>query len=68
MKTDAIELSMEFHGDLDNADVLPDGTRILYGATITAPKEYAGQVRDLIVWPDGSIHLGQDLTRITNDD
>lgn len=58
-----IGVSLTLAGDLDNAEVLPDGTRILYAATITEPPEYAGQVRDVILHSDGSVALGRDLAR-----
>ena len=41
----------------------PDGSMLIRDARITHPKRLAGQVRDVTVRADGSIHLGADKNR-----
>jgi glucose/arabinose dehydrogenase len=54
---DLLRVELTFRGDLSNTDVLPDGTRIIFGAETTS-EQGRGQIRDVIIYPDGSVHLG----------
>ena len=50
-----VEMSFEADGPVEE---LPDGGYLIRGAIITAPEQWAGQVRDVTMKADGGIVLG----------
>jgi hypothetical protein len=46
------------------AEELPDGSIVVFGALIVHPPRARGQVRDVILWADGSVYLGRVQRRV----
>jgi hypothetical protein len=59
-----VKVDIRFQVDRRDYVTLPDGSRELFGAVIVAPEKWAGQVRDILLRPDGSVGFGPDLNRI----
>jgi hypothetical protein len=67
MSGDEISFEVRFIARESQVDLLPEGTRIIYGAVVASPERYRGQVRDLILWAGGGVSLGRNQQRRSSD-
>ena len=58
-----VRFEVRFIASESQVEKLPDGSIVVFGAVVTHPLKYRGQVRDVISWADGSVSLGRVLRR-----